>query len=63
MGDRAECRGVECIQLFHLNDGVNPLPDFVEAVESLEKLIATFSRVVVHIAPAAVEALQLLQPI
>ena len=48
LGEGSENRGVESIQLFHLNDGANPLPDFVEAVETLEKLIAKFNRVVVH---------------
>jgi protein-tyrosine phosphatase len=47
LGNTAEERGAS-ISSYFTNDGVNPLPDFAEAVSSLESLIDRFGRVIVQ---------------
>ena len=47
-GDEAADRGVACIRVVHLQDGENEMVLFEEAVATLDELLGTYQRVVVH---------------
>jgi protein-tyrosine phosphatase len=46
-GSLAE-RGIACLRVVHLTDGANRLCDFIEAIATLEELVRSYDRVVVH---------------